>query len=215
MISLAPVRHLFIALLAGALTGCMAPANVVDRKATTAQAVEKAIVIVSASHELASGSNSAASFFLDSGTPHAERVASARTLFDLMVKNDFRGKVGHVYVLELAPGHHRFMSWFMSMRNRSAGSPAGLAPLEFDVAKGEVLYLGNLNMRLRMGETIILHHQIPTAAYAEVQDGSALDIPIAERANPAIAGKVRVALMRQGPWGKADATEQPASAATP
>lgn len=189
--------------LAVALTGCVSRAVVVDRNTTAEQASEKAIVIVSASHDIRAGYGTMALYFMDGGTSNKVRVSSATTPIDPPIKNQYRDQVGHVYVLEVTPGHHEFTSWVMHVRDRDGGSPSAIAPLGFDVAKGEVLYLGNLHMYLSMGETWLGHHQIAVAARAEVRDQSATDIQIAEQANPALAGKIRVALLRLGPWGRA------------
>jgi hypothetical protein len=197
------IRLVGACLVAAASAGCVSRAVVLDRNITAVQASEKAIVIVSASHDIRAGHGTIATYFMDGGTSNKLRVSSATTPIDPPIKNQYLDKVGHVYVLEVTPGHHEFTSWIMHVRDRDGGSPAALAPLGFDVAKGEVLYLGNLDMRLRMGETWIGHHEVATAAWAEVLDQSAIDVAIAEAANPAIAGKARVALLRLGPWGRA------------
>jgi len=82
-------------------------------------------------------------------------------------------------------------------------------PLGFDVAPGEVLYLGNLHMHLRRGKTRIFHTTVPTGAAAMVLGRSARDIPMAEAANPAIAGLARVALLPRGRWGRGAAATPP------
>jgi len=81
------------------------------------------------------------------------------------------------------------------------------------VARGEVVYLGNFRDDWDMYELPLVHVKVPTAALVRVADESAVDIPIAERRNPAIAAKVRVALLPLGPWGKAAAPDAPASGA--
>src|SRR6185312_162612 len=118
------------------------------------------------------------------------------------IKNHYRDKYGHVYVLELPPGHHTITSWSATWSNRYTTPVVG-APLEFDVARGQVIYIGNLHVRWLMGKTPLFHARVPYAAWAAIQDQSAIDIPIAEKSNPAIATRARIALLPLGPWGKA------------
>lgn len=183
-----------------ALAGCVSRATVVDPNATAAQAADKAIVIISVSHDRTLRGASA-HFYLDGGSPEVVQVESAADKMELPIKNHFRDKFGHVYVLEVKPGHHRFTNWMATWQNMHTTTTSGPIPLEFDVAKGDVIYLGNLHVNWLLGKTWLGGH-VPYAAVTTVSDKSAEDIPIAERTNPAIAGKVRPALLPLGPWGK-------------
>jgi hypothetical protein len=192
-------RWLAAVLALASLSACVSNATVVDRKATPEQAAGKAIVIVSISHDrTASGS---AHFYIDGGTPDAVKVESAAGHMELPIKNHFHDKFGHVYVLEMPPGHHRFTAWNASWRDRRTDTISGLAPLEFDAARGDVVYIGNLHVQWVLNKMWLVDKKYPAAAIATVKDESAADIPIAERSNPAIAGRVRIALLPLGPWG--------------
>ena len=198
--------HAFLRLLAAglasaALCACVSNAKVVDPDASTTQAAQMAIVIVSASHDR-KVSHASASFFLDGGTPDVVKVMSASGHMELPIRNNFHDKYGHVYVLEVKPGHHRFTYWSLTWGNARAAPKVVLTPLEFDVAAGQVVYLGNLHATLVMGKTLLFNRSVPYAASVSVLDQSAADLPIAEAAYPSIAGKARIALLPLGPWGR-------------
>jgi hypothetical protein len=198
--------HGVVALLASAsLSACVADASVVDRHATATQAAAKAIVVVSVSHDRGF-SGAYAHFFIDGGTPAAVKIESAAGPLEIPIKNHFRDKFGHVYVLELAPGHHRFTGWSAGWRNRHtvADSGPGPMPLEFDVAGGDVLYIGNLHVNWLVAQNI-LDRRVPYSTTVDVKNNSIADIAIAEHSTPAIAGKTRIALLPLGPWAKASA----------
>lgn len=205
MISRPFVRKILTTLFAATLSACVADATVVDRHATAAQAADKAIVIVSVSHDR-SLRGAYASFFIDGGTPAAVKIESAGSPYELPIKNHFHDRYGHVYVLELAPGHHRFTEWEAHWRNfhTRRGEGPGWLPLEFDVARGDVVYIGNLHANWVLGKAL-LGNRVPYLANVEVKDNSKEDMAIAEHATPAIAGRARMALLALGPWTKAPA----------
>ncbi|MFL6679546.1 MAG: hypothetical protein ACJ8IK_14500 [Burkholderiaceae bacterium] len=184
-----------------ALGACVSNATVVDRATTAEQAAEKAIVIVSVSHDR-TATGASARFIIDGGTPQAVKVESAAGKMELPIKNHFHDKYGHVYVVELPPGRHRITSWNASWHDRNTTPVTGV-PLEFDVARGQVVCIGNLHVKWLLGKMLFFNKQIPYAAMATIDDQSAIDIPIAEKLNPAVAGRARIALLPQGPWGKA------------
>lgn len=212
----ASLRGLAAGLIATALCACVSNAPVADPHASVVQAADKAIVIVSVSHDR-TASGASARFFIDGGTPKAVKVESTAGHLELPIKNHFRDKYGHVYVLEMPPGHHRFTTWNATWRNAYTRPVVGLVPLEFDVAKGDVVYIGNLHVQWLLGKRWLTGSQFPYAAMATIKDEFAEDIAIAERSNPAIAGRARLALLPLGPWGKAPpppATDAPADAGT-
>jgi hypothetical protein len=207
-----PLFHFAIALLAASsLSACVSNASVIDRHATAEQAEAKAIVIVSVSHDRGF-SGAYARFFMDGGTPDAVKVESAAGPFEIPVKNHFHDKYGHVYVLEVAPGHHRFTGWSAGWRNLHTvgGAGPGPMPLEFDVARGDVLYIGNLHANWQVGKGLLGNRE-PYSTTVDVIDNSKVDIGIAERATPAIAGRARVALLPLGHWMKAPAQSDSAA----
>lgn len=195
------LRRFAAALALASLSACVADATVVDRHATPGQAAGKAIVIVSVSHDR-TASGASARFFIDGDTPDAVKIESAAGHLELPIKNHFRDKYGHVYVLEMPPGHHRFTTWSARWRDRTTKTIAGLVPLEFDAASGDVVYIGNLHTTWLIGRGFI-GPRFPYAATVAVNDNSKADLAIAERETPAIAGRAIVKLLPLGPWGKA------------
>lgn len=191
------LRLLMTASAAGLLAACANfPQPVL---ATPASLPGKAVVIVSVTHEPRAG-KADGRVILDGRTPGYTQLRSAASVVEPSIRNDFSDRVGEVYVLELTPGHHRFNNWWLQVDSRVAKpAPDGL-PLEFDVTAGEVVYLGDLHIAVAIEKTRWFNNDYATAAEVVVQDRSAVDIPIAERANPWLAGKVRPALLPLGPW---------------
>ena len=200
MIARSFIRRLAAVLAAAALAGCVANATVVDRHATPGQARDKAIVIVSVSQDRTL-SGASARFFIDGGSPDAVKIESAAGHMEIPIKNHFRDKYGHVYVLELSPGHHRFTSWSASWRNFFINPVKDQVPLEFDAVGGEVVYIGNLHASWLIGKAL-LGNRVPYSGQIAINNNSSADLAIAERDTPAIAGRARVALLPLGPWGK-------------
>jgi hypothetical protein len=198
-----PSRLILACSIAALVAGCVSKAPVMDSKLGAAQLHDKAIVIVSVTVDPSGTSETQGTFFMDTGTSGAVRLPASRTVLDPPISNDFGDRIGHVYVLEVPPGHHAFTTWIVHSGQRNGQPPSSIAPLAFDIARGEVLYLGNLDLQLAMRETRIRHDQEPYAAFAQVRDLSRHDIAVAERTHPAVAGHARVALLPLGPWGRA------------
>lgn len=229
-----PFRRQALVFVAACLAACTSIPPPLDSHMTAGQASDKALVVVSVSSGHPNPGSTlrvfldagpfdpddglalaALRFSLDTRTYGGSDVLtleSAAMPFEKKVANDFRGRHGHVYVLEVPPGRHRFIHWYANL-NTGRVTPHDAAPLEFEVARGEVVYLGCFRDDWDIHEMPLVHVKVPSAALVRVVDASAVDIPIAERKNPAIAGKVRVALLPLGPWGKAVASDAPASAA--
>lgn len=196
------LRLFLAATTAALLAACVSTAPVLDPATGTATLRDKSIVIVSVSHDQLAGSGAHTLFFMDLGAD-AVRLPTTQVLFtDPDISNDFKPEIGHVYVLQVKPGHHSISSWSMMFGTRNAEAPSGIVPLDFDVSAGEVLYLGNLHVAAFEGRRRFGLKTIAGVA-AVVQDKSARDLPIAVAANPALAGRVRMALLPLGPWGRA------------
>lgn len=226
-------RPAALVLVAIVLGGCTSIPPTLGSGMTADQVADKALVVVSVSSGR-SNPGSVLRIFLETGASgesagltlpslrpmldmraYAGRdvlaLESAAMPFEKKIVNDFRDKHGHVYVFEVPPGRHRFFHWYAALNKGRVTPRDAPAPLEFDVAKGDVGYLGNFRDDWTLYELPLVHVKVPTAALVQVADESAVDIPIAERRNPAITGKVRMALLPLGPWGKAVASDAPAS----
>ena len=68
---------------------------------------------------------------------------------------DFPNENGVVFLFEIPSGKHQLDNW-MGGEAYVAITPNGaMAPLQFDVKEGEVLYLGNIHMHLRFGKNFL------------------------------------------------------------
>ncbi len=177
-----------------------------SRKITEAQAADKAIVIVAASLEPTIHRGLWASYYLDYPGSGGVILNSPGNTFPLPVSSDIRHERAHVYVLEIEPGHHVLKTWQL-LGGFSKTFPLRPRPLEFDIAKGEVLYLGDLHM-----QGVPVQGESGGPIRPVVVDGSSTQVPYAVAKFPALAGKVRMALLPQGPWPSAGTQEKAASA---
>ena len=187
-----------LAVILAALASCISNANVINSKATAQEAAGKAIVIVSVSHDI-SVPDASDQIVIDRGA-EAVMVASAAPRMAPAIQNDFKDKIGHVYVLEVTPGHHSFTDWNATWQGSSTKKIGEQLPLGFDVARGEVLYLGNLHVHWVVEKAWVTNRMLAQNASVVVSDQSDTDVAIAEHAHPAIAGRVRTALLPLGPW---------------
>jgi hypothetical protein len=191
---------LILALAAGPLA---ASAGELDPAVTPEALADKAVVVISVTHEPDSASH------LQTGIDGSslfdrESLDSYRGVMGFSEASDFTDRHGHVFVLELAPGHHKLSGW----RVPSGGGdwhPAGAPPpLEFDVAKGDALYLGNIDALMKLGHRTIFKSRVAAGVEVTVQDRAGQDIAVAEKTHPGLAGRIRPALLTQGPWIGAD-----------
>ncbi len=192
---LARLSAVFVLLI---LTAC---AGTPVRNATTAaELAEMAVVLLSVSHDLNAGNGANAIFYLDNDALLRRAVLrSVQDTLSIPTPSDFTDRRGHLYILEVTPGHHQIDGWQVVSAGLRISSEAAIAPLTFEVKKGEVLYVGALHANLAIGLTLFGVH----AAYDAmpvVVDNSQQDIRLAESKVPAIKGKVRTALLPLGPW---------------
>ncbi len=195
------LRVLMAVVAATLLSACAVRTFTPPVPATAASLPDKAVVIVSVSHDVQAGTEANGRITLDGRTPQYMLFRTSASLLESAIRNDFTDRIGQVYVIEVAPGHHRFTSWSVQMGGRVAQTSADDPPLEFDVAAGQVVYLGDLHIDLTMHQTRLTHNNFPVAAVVRVADRSAVDIAIAEAANPWIAGKARTKLLTPDVWG--------------
>lgn len=192
-----PLKNIWWTCLAAMvlLTGCAG--TPVDSTASASDVKQKAIAILSVSHDIEAGDAAWAIFYLDADRyPGRVVMKSLQESFLMTVKSDFKDRRGHLYMLELEPGAHTIDGWQVY----SAGSriTSSTAPLQFEIRQGDVLYLGNLHAKLVVGRGTPVG-RIANAAMPVVADQRDLDVAIAESRVPALKGKVRVALLSLGP----------------
>jgi hypothetical protein len=173
----------------------------------------RGIVVVSVTHDQASGARVAPVFYVNQrlGFDAAERrqLRSRETIAGIPVRSDFGDVYGQVYVLSMEPGTHQIDSWHTSGGNLRLSPRHPPPPLRFVVKAGEVIYLGNLNVNHETGRGLF---GMPVLSFAlpEVRDHRVIDIPVAENKAPLIKGKVVVNLLPLGAWhaGSIDTVQQ-------
>jgi hypothetical protein len=191
--------------LALALACLGARASELDRALPAPALADKAVIILSVTHEPESSSQITCIVDGDS-LFHRQQLRSGPSVWGLGIpdRSDFEDRAGHLYVLELKPGHHKIMGWNVP-NNSGALSPASAVPaLEFDVAQGEALYLGNVDAMFKFGRGKIFKQRAARGVDVMVQDRSTQDIALAESRYPALAGHIRTALVTQGAWMSPD-----------
>ncbi len=178
------------------LAGCAG--TPVDSTVSVSDVKQKAIAVLSVSHDIDAGDAAWAIFYLDSDRyPGRVVMKSLQESFVMTVKSDFKERRGHLYMLELEPGQHTIDGW--QVYSAGARITSSTAPLQFDIRQGEVLYLGNLHAKLVVGRGTPVG-RIANAAMPVVADQRDVDIAVAESRVPALKGKVRVALLSLGPF---------------
>ena len=188
------------------LAGCSG--TPVRSSATATEIGQKAVVILSVSHDQEAGGATKAIFYLDeSRYPGRVVMTSTQDTLSIPTASDYQSRRGHLYVLELDPGRHQIDGWQVSSVSGGRIFPREpAAPLTFEVGKGEVLYLGNLHASVTMGRGMLFGPQVANGAVPLVMDRSVQDIPLAEAKTPSLKGRVRVALLPLGPWIKSNET---------
>ncbi|MDY0743513.1 hypothetical protein SNE35_03310 [Paucibacter sp. R3-3] len=184
---------LFLTTLLGACSGTPVSPN-----ASASDIGQKAIVLISVSHDQGAGNGANAIFYLDeSRYPGRVVMKSIQDNLSIPVKSDFRDRRGHLYVLELEPGSHTIDGWQVASAGARISAP--VEPLQFEVKRGEVLYLGNLHAKLVLGHGMLFGARSASNAMPVVVDRHEEDIALAEARVPAMKGQIRVALLSLGP----------------
>lgn len=199
-LSLSRCRWPLVACLSSALLlGCAGPQ--VAKEATTESTKDRAVVIVSVTHDAETGRRSSAQFVIDkaSGQFETRLLRSMEQVMGIPRGSDFDKERGRVYVMDVEPGVHSVDSW------QSAGDSVRIVPrnapppLRFEVTAGEVVYIGNLNLNHTAGRSL-LGLPVVASALPEVLDRRELDLAIAERKVLSIKGRAQVRLLPLGVW---------------
>jgi hypothetical protein len=172
----------------------------------------RGIVIVSVTHDEASGARVAPVFFVNQRLgfdAQRRQLRSRENIGGIPMRSDFGDVYGRVYVLSMQPGTHQIDGWYTASGNLRLSPRYPPPPLRFVVKAGEVIYLGNLNVNHEMGRGLF-GLSVLTFALPEVRDHRAIDIPVAENKAPLIKGKAVVNLLPLGAWhaGNTDTTQQ-------
>jgi hypothetical protein len=175
----------------------------VPPEATPEQLADKAVVVLSVSHDAGAAGAADAIFYLDDDDlAHRVVMQSMQvTIPGMATKSDFADRYGHLFVLEVLPGHHTIAGWQVASGGFRMSSAHPIAPLEFDVTAGQALYLGNLHAQLVLGHRTLFGNRVAKDARPVVLDRSDEDIALALAASPALKGRLQPALLPLGPWG--------------
>jgi hypothetical protein len=205
-LQLAVHRILVAAALPALLAACAGTR--VSQDATPAQLADKAVVVLSVSHDSGAAGAANAIFYLDNeDLVHRVVMKSMQdTIPGMAVKSDFADRYGHLFVLEVTPGHHTIAAWQVASGGYRLSSAHRIAPLEFDVAAGQALYLGNLHAQLVLGHKTLFGHRVASDAHPIVADRGDEDIPLAIANSPALKDRLQPALLPLGPWGDSETT---------
>jgi hypothetical protein len=191
----------WITLVAAAFVLTACAGNPVRGSATSDEISEMAVIVFSVSHDIQAQNGAKAIFYLDNeNTTERAVLKSVQDTLSIPTESDFSTRRGHLYVLQVTPGHHQFDAWQVSSAGARIFPKTLAAPLEFAANKGDVIYLGNLHAKLRLGHGMLFGGRAAYDAIPFVQDMSEEDIPLAELRTPAIKGRIRRSLLPIGPW---------------
>jgi hypothetical protein len=184
----------------GVLAGCASKS--VPKDFSLDPAKGEGMVVFSVSHDLEGGRGAKAIFYLNGGptSKDGHYVLSLQDVMGVPTGSDFEDAYGRLYALSLPAGHHAVTGWQITngsgLRISSRDIPT---PLGFDLAPGEVKYIGNLHAVLATGKNIF-RVTIVGAGYPEVRDRRERDLPLFEEQFPRYQGKATIGLLPQGPW---------------
>jgi hypothetical protein len=202
-------RTILLALAAGMLSllvGCSG--TLLRGDATLTEVSNKAVVVLSVSHDIEAGDGAKAIFYLDEDRyPGRVVMTSVKDTLSIATKSDFGVRRGHLYVLELEQGSHEIKLWQVYSAGARLFPKEMPPPLKFEVRAGEALYLGNLHAKLTLGHTLLFGGgRAAYGAIPNVEDQSKEDIALAEAMVPALKGRVKKAVLPLGPWTRTGET---------
>jgi len=196
---MATLNRLIVVALLALLAGCGTP---VARNATTAELDKKAVIVFSISHDIEFQAGAKAIVYMDDQDLGNRAVlTSVQDVLSVPVSSDFIDRRGHLYVLEVKPGRHKFDGWHISSAGARISRSAPAEDLQFEVHEGEALYLGNIHTQLVDGHWV-LGGRSARGGFPLVVDRRDQDVPLAEEKVPALKGRLRPSLLTLGPWGR-------------
>lgn len=168
------------------------------------------LVIVSVSHDLAGGRNTNAIFYVDGGIVSGGSMLSSsdKDFFGISSGNEFSDSYGRLLVIALSPGRHTIDSWQIANGSGLRILPKEkLAPLTFEVTRGQIKYLGNLHANLATGKNVF-GMTIVGDGYPEVRDLRQRDMSLLDNRYPQFRGKASTELLPLGVWGAGTETRR-------
>src|SRR6185312_13378187 len=198
------IKELLFILLFASLTLAGCSVQSVKKDFSFSDASNEGIVILSVSHDLSGGRGTRAIFYMDGIPVHGGKMLfSLDDAFPGIPRgSDFADSYGHIIVMSLPAGKHFMDSWQVTIGSAAYLYPRRKpVPLEFEVRKGEIVYLGNLHANLYTGKNLF-GMSVVGDGYPEVRDERERDLPMIEEKYPQFKGKVAVHLLPLGPWVK-------------
>jgi hypothetical protein len=194
------LEWLIVSALTALLAAC-AGTQVVST-APPAEIGRKAVIVLSVSHDIGASDGADAIFYLDEARyPGRVVMKSLQDNLSIPVKSDFEDRRGHLYILEVEPGPHTIDGWQVASAGMRITSDTRGSVLRFNIEQGQALYLGNLHAKLLLGRSLFFGMgRAAVDASPEVRDEQSADIALAESRVPALRGRIKVALLPQGPW---------------
>lgn len=191
--------HFLAATLCVLLSGCAGTriAPTADSQALS----DKAVVVFSVSHDKEGGPETDAIVYLDIDRFLNKGVfKSSPEIVPLVPKNsDYSARIGQLYVLELDAGTHQFDTWQVDRRGIRTVPRVNPPPLMFQIHKGEIVYLGNIHLRMAVTSGLLGAKEVLDAQPVAV-DASAEDLPLAMSRVPALTGHIQIRMLPLGPW---------------
>lgn len=169
------------------------------------------VIVVSVSHDDEGGRGTRAIIYLNGSLLTDENAKLLQSLPDIAFgihgRSDLEDGYGQVLALALPAGHHELRSWQIAQGQIRLRPSETTLSLGFDLASGEIKYLGNLHAHMMYGKNIF-GMTILGDGYFELRDLHERDIAIFEGKYPQFKGKAAVALLPVGPWLSGDGTRR-------
>lgn len=203
-------RRLVVGAFGGTLTslaGCASPGPSIETDLSPASLSAFGVVVLSVTHEATLGRSVNAMVGLnEAGGRMTPRWLGSRT-GGLAGTSRLGDDFGTLHVLGLKPGRYQLTTWSLDSdfaRVDPMQPPPGLG---FEVALGDVAYLGNVHLNGRQGRGAsgvwgFGSASTPLSGSASIRDRRAVDLEAAHRVASSLAPLARVVLLPLGRWEK-------------
>lgn len=193
-----PLQCLTFLLLFCFLTACTAQKISQDYNPEADK--ENGVVVFSVSHDEVGGPQAAAIVYIDDGRNGGVFNSSPFTSQFIPGQNDFEGSLGRLFVIKLPAGDHEFTDWQIVTGSGVRIHPGkGTPHLSVHVQSGQVKYLGNFHGNLARGRNVF-GLEFTADGVISVNDRQERDLRILLMRYPQFREKIKIDLIRQGPW---------------
>jgi hypothetical protein len=189
---------LAVAAAAMALAGCTAKSVSKDYEFKAAGKGE-GLVVFSVSHDRIGRRGVRAIAVINGGPVNGGYLAYSIDDDFFGGRNEFKDRYGHVIALALPAGKHQFDGWRLSTNNVHVYPREKPPPLQFEVAPGQIKYLGNLHGNVEMGKNLF-GMSVLAGGHLDIRDERQRDLAMFDERYPQFKGKAVIELLPQGPW---------------